>query len=264
VPGLLRDLGIYGGGAQGVWVNKEVTGTGSPNGAGIAVAVLHNGSSYDDDLSDDGIIYHFPDTERHAGRDAAETAALRNAFSLQVPIFVVTNSPANGSRRDVRVGWVIDIDDAGALCLIKFGDIHRPVTVSPSIEKEFRLETNRAETARITRRLKRTPQFAFEVGKRCGWHCAVCSMVVWPLLDAAHIRGVAEKGSDDCRNGLILCKNHHSAFDANLINFQPETGDVVVRRGVTADQLGVTVLTLPEETRPHIDALRWRWASWCR
>jgi putative restriction endonuclease len=36
--------------------------------------VLHNGSSYDDDLSDDGIIYHFPDTERHAGRDAAETA----------------------------------------------------------------------------------------------------------------------------------------------------------------------------------------------
>jgi putative restriction endonuclease len=72
-PGLVRELGIYGG-AQGVWADKEVTGTASPNGAGIGVAVLHNGSSYDDDLSDDGIIYHFPDTERHAGRDAAETA----------------------------------------------------------------------------------------------------------------------------------------------------------------------------------------------
>ena len=44
-----------------------------------------------------------------------------------------------------------------------------------------------------------------------------------PLLEAAHIRGVAQKGSDDCRNGLILCKNHHSAFDTNLIIFQPET-----------------------------------------
>jgi len=84
-------------------------------------------------------------------------------------------------------------------------------------------------------------------------------MGVRPLLDAAHIRGVAEKGSDDARNGLILCKNHHSAFDAGLIGFEPETGAVVLHRSVTADQLGVTLLTLPDEIRPHIDALRWRW-----
>ena len=63
VPGLLRELGIYGG-AQGIWVNKEVTGNQSVDGAGIAVGVLHDGSSYDDDLSDDGVIYHFPNTRR--------------------------------------------------------------------------------------------------------------------------------------------------------------------------------------------------------
>jgi hypothetical protein len=124
---------------------------------------------------------------------------------------------------------------------------------------DFRLEANRTEITRMAQRLKRTPQFAFEVGKRCGWRCAVCSMQVRPLLDAAHIRGVAEKGFDDCRNGLILCNNHYSAFDAHLINFRPETGAVVFCQGVTATQLRVTVLILPEDIRPHIDALRWRW-----
>jgi putative restriction endonuclease len=258
-PGLLRELGIYGG-AQGIWVNKNITGAASPGGVGVAVAVLHNGSSYDDDLSDDGIIYHFPDTDRRGGRDAAETTALHNAFSLQIPIFVITNSHSNATRRDVRVGWVVDIDETGAQCLVNFDDIRRsPTFVSEKVAGEFRLEANRTEIATMARRLKRTPQFAFEVGKRCGWRCAVCPVQVRPLLDAAHIRGVADKGSDDCRNGLILCKNHHAAFDASLISFRPETGVVVFRHEVSADQLGVTVRTLPEPIRPHIDALQWRW-----
>jgi hypothetical protein len=45
-----------------------------------------------------------------------------------------------------------------------------------------------------------------------GWKCAVCGMRIVQLLDAAHIRGVAEGGSDDPRNGLMLCVNHHRAF----------------------------------------------------
>jgi hypothetical protein len=258
-PGLLRELGVYGG-AQGIWVNKSITGAGSPDGAGVAVAVLHNGSSYDDDLSDDGVIYHYPDTGRRGRRDATETAALRNACSLQIPVFVITNSSSSPVQRDVRVGWVIGVDDAGAQCFIEFGDIHRSsAPISGQATAEFRLEASRTEIAGIARRLKRTPQFAFDVGKRCGWCCAVCPMQVRPLLDAAHIRGVADKGSDDCRNGLILCKNHHSAFDAGLMSFHPETGVVVLHKGITVEQLGLTTLTLSEAVRPHIDALRWRW-----
>jgi predicted restriction endonuclease len=121
------------------------------------------------------------------------------------------------------------------------------------------LEANRQERAQIEQRLKRSPRFAFEVGKRCGWRCAVCAVDLKPLLDAAHIRGVADRGSDDPRNGLILCKNHRAAFDARLINFHPETGIVAVRAGITADELGITVSALEQGLRPHIDALRWRW-----
>ena len=71
-PKLLRELRIYGG-AQGIWVNKNTTAVASPDGVGVAVGALHNGSSYDDDLSDDGIIYHFPDTD-------SEAAALRSPY----------------------------------------------------------------------------------------------------------------------------------------------------------------------------------------
>jgi hypothetical protein len=259
LPSLLREFGVYGG-AQGVWVNKTITGPASPDGVGIAVGVLHNGSSYDDALSDDSIIYHYPNTARPPGRDVAEIAALRNAFSLHVPIFVITNSASHSARRDVRVGWAVGVDDAGAQCLIKFGNIRQPAApLSDRAAGEFRLEANRSEMARIGRRLQRTPQFAFEVGKRCGWRCAVCGMQVRQLLDAAHIRGVADRGSDDPRNGLILCKNHHSAFDGGLIGFQPETGAVVLAEGMTPEQLGLRVLTIPEGIRPHGDALRWRW-----
>lgn len=256
-PRLIRDLGIYGG-AQGIWVNKEVTASVSDDGAGIAVGVLHNGFSYADDFSEDGLIYHYPKTNRVAGRDEAETTALRNAHRLQLPVFVITHSPITNARRDVRHGWVTDIDDASAQCLIQFQEV-APLAVFDQGSADFRLEADRAEIAQLAKRMKRSPRFVFEVGKRCGWRCAVCNIELKCLLDAAHIRGVADKGSDDPRNGLILCKNHHAAFDQGLLNFHPDTGAVELATGLSTAQLAITVDALPDTVRPHIEALRWRW-----
>jgi len=119
-PALVRKLGIYGG-AAGVWVNGAVTRGLSANQAGIAVSVFYNRSSYDDALWDDGLIYHFPKTRRSPSCDASETAALRNAHSFTVPIFVVTHNPCDKARRDVHLGKVVDFHDAAAQCLIEFG-----------------------------------------------------------------------------------------------------------------------------------------------
>ena len=77
----LRQLGIYGG-QQGIWVDKARTGGLTPDGVGIAVAVLHTGASYPDDLSDDGLRYHYPSTERLGTRDAGEIEALKRALRL--------------------------------------------------------------------------------------------------------------------------------------------------------------------------------------
>jgi len=77
-PGVLRDLGIYGG-AQGVWVDKARTSSLTEDGTGVTVGLLHTGSSYADDLSDDGVLYHYPSTNRPRGRDLAEIEATKAA-----------------------------------------------------------------------------------------------------------------------------------------------------------------------------------------
>jgi hypothetical protein len=61
---MLRGLGVYGG-AQGVWVDKARTKEIAP--AGVTVALLHTGCSYADDLSADGVVYHYPKTGRPSG-----------------------------------------------------------------------------------------------------------------------------------------------------------------------------------------------------
>jgi hypothetical protein len=76
-PSVLRDLGIYGG-AQSIWVDKARTGQSTQDGEGITVGVLHTGSSYADDLADDCIIYHYPQTKRPASRDQAEVNSAKS------------------------------------------------------------------------------------------------------------------------------------------------------------------------------------------
>jgi hypothetical protein len=41
---LLREFGIYVG-AQGIWVDKRITGSLTPDGSGIAVGLLHSSSA---------------------------------------------------------------------------------------------------------------------------------------------------------------------------------------------------------------------------
>ena len=59
----LRELGVYGG-AQGIWVDKARTAAIAPNGSGVTVSLLHTGRHYPDDISEDGLIYHYPRTSR--------------------------------------------------------------------------------------------------------------------------------------------------------------------------------------------------------
>jgi hypothetical protein len=71
---VLRELGIYGG-AQGVWVDKDRTAVRTADGTGVSLGLLHTGQHYPDDLSADGILYHYPKTDRPAVRDANEVSA---------------------------------------------------------------------------------------------------------------------------------------------------------------------------------------------
>src|SRR6516162_9236424 len=120
-PQRLRDLGIYGG-AQGIWVDKARTSGPEIGNEGATVSVLHTGRHYDDDLSADGVIYHYPLTERGRGRDAAEIQATKNAMSHQLPIFIVLPGKSSRKTRTLKLGWVCDSDDENRQFLILFGE----------------------------------------------------------------------------------------------------------------------------------------------
>jgi predicted restriction endonuclease len=83
------------------------------------------------------------------------------------------------------------------------------------------------------------------------------------LLDAAHIRSVKEHGSDDPRNGLVLCATHHRAFDAGFFAVSPDYELDYLDDGPTAQELRVTRETIAHlDRKPHKAALEWRWTSW--
>jgi putative restriction endonuclease len=118
-PRLLREVGVYGG-AQGVWVDTDRT-RGIDGAGGITVSLLHTGRHYADELSADGVLYHYPRTGRPTGRDRSEVDATKSAGRLRLPVFVVTSSlPA--LRRTVHKGWIEGWDDDAELFLVTFAE----------------------------------------------------------------------------------------------------------------------------------------------
>ena len=259
-PSQLRELGVYGG-AQGIWVDKSHTAVPEIGTDGATVAILHTGRHYADDLSEDGVIYHYPKTSRPAARDAAEVQATKNAMQHGLPIFVVLPGKRNRSRRTVKLGWVCDFDDDARQFLILFGDENRPpYSKAESTGDPFRLTEESNREASIIMARVGQQRFRFHVMSKYGPKCIVCDISHPQLLKAAHICGKADKGTDDWRNGVALCATHHDAFDCYLFGIEPDTGCIRCKPGVSDKDIGLRETAIkPLRNAPHIEALRWRW-----
>jgi putative restriction endonuclease len=239
----LRSMRVYGG-AQGIWVDKATTGTLSPDGQGITVSILHTGRHYPDDLSDDGLIYHFPTTHRPSGRDAAEVQATKNAAALSLPIFVVLPGTASAAKRSVRFGWVVDFDDENRQFLVLFGERKPEYQTAPTQETPFTLTGGPPSRKTAAKARPGQQRFRFQVLAKYGCKCAVCTITHPSLMKAAHICGKAHNGSDDWRNGLPLCSTHHDAFDAHLFTIHPDTLAIATMPSISAASIGITTKIL--------------------
>jgi putative restriction endonuclease len=263
-PTLLRDLGVYGGGAQGVWVDSRRTAQLAVGG--LAVGVLHTGIHYADDLDEHGIFYHYPNTRRPAGRDRAEVEAMKACGAHSLPIFVISKPTPNSKVRGVQLGWVAGWDDAAERVLMTF-DASAPrhlITDDHSDARPFELFKSRSRRATRPARARPGQQaFKLAVFKRYGARCPLSGVAVFEMLDAAHIIPDAAFGTDDPRNGLPLNAALHRAFDANLFGINPDTLKVE-----TADKPGLTDLGISNPSLEHLDrppaaeALRWRYDQW--
>ncbi len=263
----LRRLGIYGG-AQGIWLDQHRTAHLTDEGTGVTVGLLHAGKVYADDLTEDGILYHYPHTSRPSGRDSLEVEATKRAGELGLPVFVITRPSPYSASRDVYLSWVEDWDDEVGLFLITFG-AEKPAGPAhwESDDEPFELTAKVSTTRQEVTARQGEHRFKFLVFHRYGPRCAVCGISSLEVLDAAHLRPKNKNGSDDPRNGLVLCATHHRAFDAGLFSIHPETLVVHTRpQGPDHEALRITCPDLSHlPKRPHVDALKWAWGTWrCR
>jgi putative restriction endonuclease len=251
-PELVKRLRLHIG-QQGVFRDLERTATVGRPASGIAVGVLHTGRVYSDDLSDNGLIYHYPVTVR-GRRDANEISSIKACREFGLPLFVVITPYPKAPIRNVRLGWVVDYDDQAGQLLIAFGETEPEPRPNLSADFPFRLFETRSTRRTPAKTRPKQWRFRFDVIKRYGATCAVCP-VADPLIQAAHLCSVEAGGSDDARNGLIFCLNHHRAFDIGLLRINPFDLSVSA-----PDSVGVTRKSLEHLPQlPHHEALLWAW-----
>ncbi|MDH6111637.1 putative restriction endonuclease [Kitasatospora sp. MAP12-15] len=257
----IRAVGAYGG-QQGIWVDKVRTERVNRR-IGVTVALKHTGVDYPDDLREDGMLYHYPVTKR-GGHDLAEVNATKATAQLKLPVFAISQ---RGDRRSVRLAWVEGWDDAAKMFFVSYGNTPPEVVLDAdhSDDQPFVLEGNRSRSQlRNVRTRPDQTRFKFKVIQRYGARCPLSGVEVSAMLEAAHLRGDADNGSPDARNGLPMNAALHRAFDLHLFAIHPDTLEVELRpQGPTLKQLGIIQPRLDGlPNYPHRDALDWRYRAW--
>ncbi len=265
-PQLLSEIGLRPHRTvQGIFRDKDHTEALAPP-HGLTFSLLFTGQTYDDSFDESGGLYHYPATQR-AGRDQAEIEATKNAGRARLPVFVIMAGSTAALRR-VKRAWIEDWDDVSRLFLISFEEPpSSAATPPPTDSAEFILRAeHRAQLAVPAVARRGQARFRFMVFKRYGPRCAVCSVAAPILLEAVHLCPFAAGGTDDPRNGLVLCRNHHRAFDERLFAFEPDTGRIIYStRGPSGAELATTAESLSHlPALPHRDATAWCWNAFRR
>jgi hypothetical protein len=265
-PKALRAYDAYGG-QQGIWVDTRRTAAILPGG--VAVGILHTGAHYPDNFSDEGALYRYPKTGRSPGRDVSEINAMKAAAKLRLPIFTSAKPTPSSTWRIARLVWVEGWNDRISAFLLSY-DEEAPTELlieDHSDEEPFILTgSERRRTQRTVTERPGQVRFKLRVFHRYSPRCPLSGIEVPEMLEAAHLRPVAEDGTNDPRNGIPLNAALHGAYDAYLFSFDPDTLDVItVPGGPTLADLRITTPHLRDlPRRPHVEALRWRHAEWIK
>jgi hypothetical protein len=264
----VHELKIYRGG-NGIWYDKDSTGSLVAESPGVTVSVLHTGSSYPPNyLFADGIMYPYPlMSSPFSLRGKISLEATKTAGRLGLPVFTVAYTKRNSSKRLVSIGWVEGWDDALSRFLIAFGYDQPPQLIHEvpfdSVPFSWRGATRKELRESVALRSGES-RFHFQVMRRYGGVCCLCDLLIQEMLAPVHIRPRDEGGSDDPRNGLLLCPLHSASFKQGLIGIEPETSKIRhIELGPTLEDLKITKISLSAAAlQPHPEALRWHWRRW--
>ncbi|WP_427453590.1 HNH endonuclease [Litorimonas sp. WD9-15] len=77
--------------------------------------------------------------------------------------------------------------------------------------------------------------FRRRVIKKFKGRCFLTGCRVEEAMEAAHILPVAEDGSDETRNGILIRRDIHRLFDLDLITISPKNGNVKIAKEIRAE-----------------------------
>ncbi len=247
---VLKDTYRMYGGAGRIWVDRERTSKISNDASGITVSVFHKGTPSREDLSEPSVVFPYPVTSRRGGQDEHEITATKNAKKFNIPVFVITTSKKDPTRRDAKKGFVRDWDDTNQTFLLEWGRAPE-YTKDGAFSEDIPFLLNQKRKRSLSARREGDPRFSFDVFKRYGKCCAVCSMQVEGLLSAVHIKPVGENGSDDPRNGIPFCQNHRAAYEKFCFTIHPGSYQIITRE----DGPSKKDLEIPNEDISKLKAL---------
>jgi len=234
---------------------------------GICQSILDTGRKYDDILTDSYLTYYYPDTS-HKSRDVGEINSLKISQKYNIPIFVVLGSDEDTKTKEIRLGYVQSFNDAQKSFLISFiKDNKKTINPIENIIEEQKDEidvlfddTRQRKKTLSSNRNNNQPKFNFDVFKYYQNQCAVCDINYF--LEAAHIIPVKNRGTDNKKNGIILCKNHHKAFDDMFfrINYQNYNIEILKENKVSLKILRDNINHLTN--KPGNIFLEWRYKNY--
>lgn len=197
---------------------------------------------YADSFADDHrLLYRYRGTDPHH----RDNVGLREAMRRRTPL-VYLFGLIRGRYLPVWPVFVVD-DDPASLCFTVMADAKDTIadTLVRGAEQAVAEETSAPRREYVTRTIQsRLHQASFRerVLEAYRNQCALCRLKHRELLDASHIIPDTDpRGVPEIRNGLSLCKIHHTAFDRDLIGIRPDSV-VEVRADILDEQDGPMLL----------------------
>lgn len=171
---------------------------------------------YHDEFTDEGYLRY----KEQASRDE-DNANVRRAYENRLPM-VYLKGIAESTYRATFPVYVIGHDPATRQYLIDVSG-ENPDTGRVDFQFSDGVEVGKSYASRTVEVREHQRDFRALVMTVYRTTCAVCALKHGDLLDAAHVIGDREEGGIAAvKNGLALCKIHHSAFDAHILGVDPD------------------------------------------
>jgi hypothetical protein len=178
------------------------------------------------------------------------TEAARPVFRTELEEIIKTQDTFNAIRpldRDKLPEFLDTISGRDVDLVVDIGEKEVEIILGGHVESTVRRRRGQRE-------------FRFKMMEKFGEICAFSGEQPPQVLEAAHINSFAQTGEHHLNGGLLLRRDIHSLFDANLISVNPDSWKIQIAPRLhgfeTYRPLDGRNLFVPEGSRPSIDLVR--------